>query len=292
MDAVIARNAGHDLLVQRGQRLEQLERAFAWRIDQPFFCRTVAHQHGRRHLEQVARYENCSYQRRPVMRWSPISFIILARTGNQHLAALNAQHFACLGGQRQREVAQAAKPVNHALGWLHVEQAQRTRHQHLVDVRIDLRKVGRLERHGDAKLGQAVAQLGHVRIQQRHGVQPAGLQPPLQASMRRRKRAQLRQIARAQRLHVAQHHRRHCVAAGQLDLRNRLFGIHGANEGAQRQQQVADMLRNNAAFAHVGHVAALALVKAHQHLALFAHIAHRQAGAVAVVPGRPLDGPE
>jgi hypothetical protein len=40
---------------------------------------------------------------------------------------------------------------------------------------------------------------------------------------------------------------------------------------------------------HVGHIAALALVKAHQHRALLVHMAHRQARPVAVAPGRPFD---
>ena len=41
---------------------------------------------------------------------------------------------------------------------------------------------------------------------------------------------------------------------------------------------------------HIGHITALALMEADQHLALFAHMPHRQAGSVAVTPGRPLDG--
>ena len=51
-----------------------------------------------------------------------------------------------------------------------------------------------------------------------------------------------------------------------------------------------DVRRQDLAGLHVGDVAALALVKAHQHRALLEHMAHRQAGAVAVAPGGPFDG--
>ena len=50
------------------------------------------------------------------------------------------------------------------------------------------------------------------------------------------------------------------------------------------------MRRQHVAFAHVGHVAALAFVKTDQHLALFLHVAHRQPRAVAVTPGRAFNG--
>ena len=85
-----------------------------------------------------------------------VALVVLARARHQRLAALDAQHLARPRGQRQREVAEAAEPVDHALVLLRVQQAQRARHQHAVDVRVDLGEVGRLERHGDAELGQRV----------------------------------------------------------------------------------------------------------------------------------------
>ena len=51
----------------------------------------------------------------------------------------------------RREVAQAAEPVDHLLVGLHLEQTQRARHQHAVDVRVDLREVGRPERHRECR---------------------------------------------------------------------------------------------------------------------------------------------
>ena len=49
------------------------------------------------------------------------------------------------------------------------------------------------------------------------------------------------------------------------------------------------MGRQYQALFHVSHVAALALVKADQHCALFVHMAHRQARPVAVAPGGAFD---
>ena len=77
---------------------------------------------------------------------------------HQCVAAFNAQHLTRLRGQWQRKVAQAAKPVDHTFVFLHIQEAQRAGDQHAVDLRVDLRKVGGFERHGDAKVGQRVGQ--------------------------------------------------------------------------------------------------------------------------------------
>ena len=103
-----------------------------------------------------------------------------------------------------------------------------------------------------------------------------------------RERAQDGDIAVGQRQQVAQHQRGHALAQRDLDLRHAIGRGHRGDHGAQGQQQVADVARQHMAFAHVGHIAALALMEAHQHAALLRHHPHRQAGAVAVAPGRAL----
>ena len=80
------------------------------------------------------------------------------------------------------------------------------------------------------------------------------------------------------------------VAHGQLDLRQRLHRVHAGDQRAQRHQHGAHVRRQHAALLHVGHIAALAFVKAHQHRALFAHVLDREARPVAVAPGRALNG--
>ncbi|KAI1692639.1 inhibitor of apoptosis-promoting bax1 domain-containing protein [Ditylenchus destructor] len=113
----------------------------------------------------------------------------------------------------QREVAQPAEPVDDALTGLHVQQSQRAADQHRVDVVIDLREVGRLERHHDAELGQRVGQLGAVGIEQMHRLRPLGLQPPLHAVLDG-ERPQLVDVTSAQRLQMTQHQRDHFLAVG------------------------------------------------------------------------------
>jgi hypothetical protein len=115
-----------------------------------------------------------------------------------------------------------------------------------------------------------------------------GLQPPLHPVLGR-KGAQQGFVAFAQGFHVSQHQGRDFVTASQLQLGQGLTGVHLANQRTQRQQQAADMGRQDRANFHVGNVTAFALVKANEHLAFFDHIAHRQPGAVAVTPGRPLN---
>ena len=260
------------------------------------------HQQGRGHFKQVARYKQRGRQRCQSGRRTRglVTRVVGLRAFDQHLAALDAQHLTRAAGQGQREVAQAAKPVDHAFVRRHRQQAQSPRYQHAVDERVDLCEVGWLERHAHAIVGQVVRQLclaSLQRVQQLDGLRPFRLQPPLQPRPRGRKTAQARQVGFAQGLHVAQHHRCHSrravagrVAAGQLDLRQGLARLHGTNEFAQRHQHVTDMLRQHMAAVNVSDVSAFALVKADQYHAFFAHIAHRQAGAKAVVPGRTFDG--
>jgi len=91
-------------------------------------------------------------------------------------------------------------------------------------------------------------------------------------------------------LQVAQHQHRHLGAHCHFDLGQSIALVHAADQLAKRRQQAADVRRQDLAGLHVGHIARFALVKAHQNRALFGHVAHRQAGAVAVAPSRAFDG--
>ena len=175
--------------------------------------------------------------------------------------------------------------------WLHIQQAKCTRHQHLIDMRVDLGKVCRLERHDHAKLGQRITQLRHAFIKQCNRLQPARLQPPLQARMNSGKGTQFGFVALAQVVHMSQHQCSNAVAAGQFDLRHGFFRVQTGNQRAQWQQHVADMRRQHRTVAHISYKAAFSLMKPHQHLALFSHIAHRQARTVTVAPGWSFNGP-
>ena len=121
-----------------------------------------------------------------------------------------------------------------------------------------------------------------------HRVRAFGLQPPLHLVLGS-KCPQQGFVALAQGLQVAQHQGRDLVATSQFQLGQGFASFHLPNQGAQWQQHAADMGRQDRAHLHVGDVAAFAFVEADQHFAFFDHVAHRQAGAVAVAPSRPLD---
>ena len=157
-------------------------------------------------------------------------------------------------------------------------------------MRIDLRKVDRLEGHADAELRQTVIQLLCGRIEQMHGLRPLRLQPPLHRAVLRGKSAQAPKIRLTQAFQMSQYQRDDGVAAGQFDLWTGFPGVHGLDQRTQGQQQITDRSGQHAAHLHIGNVTALALVKTDQHGALLAHITHRQACPVAVSPGRTLDG--
>ena len=173
---------------------------------------------------------------------------------------------------------------------LHIQQTQGASHQHAVDPGIDLREITWFKRHGDAELRQCISQLRAPFVEQMNGLQPFGLQPPLHTGVQSCKRTQAVFITVTQGLQMAQHQRGHFITTGQLDLRAGLDGIHRSDQRAQRKQQGAHVRWQHGTFLHVSHVAALALVKADQHRALLVHVAHRQARAVAVTPGRTFDG--
>ncbi len=153
---------------------------------------------------------------------------------------------------------------------------------------VDLREVGRLERHAHAELGQRVGQVGAGVVDAHDGVRALGLQPPLHVVLDA-ERAQQRHVVLAHGLEVAQHQRGDLVADGQLDLRQPLARLHGLDQRAQRHQHVGDALGDDVALAHVGHVAGLALVESHQHRVLLRDPAHGQPRAQPVAPRRPFD---
>ena len=102
--------------------------------------------------------------------------------------------------------------------------------------------------------------------------------------------AQALLVGFAQRLQMSEHQGHHRVATRQFNLRTRLACLHAANEFTQRHQQCLHMRGQNRAMRHVRHITAFALMKTHQHRALFVHIAHRESSAVAVAPVGALDG--
>jgi len=109
-------------------------------------------------------------------------------------------------------------------------------------------------------------------------------------------RPQLRVVLGRRRIEDAEHQhdeldarRVEPCADGHLDLREPVADRERADELAQPRQQRRDARRQHVAFAHVGDVARLALVEAHEHAALLRDVANRQPRPRAVAPCRPVD---
>ncbi len=270
--------------VQVGQRLGQRKRAFARRIDQPPLRTAIGGQLARRHLEQIARHEAATFARQ--------------RRCARHSRAHAAPACRCprCPAPRAPGVASGSvklpRPQNQSITRSSrcTSSSRNARaDQHAVDVRIDLREVGRLERHRDAELGQRVGQLVAALVQQLH----ASRAPWAAATTARRaatpKSRRRSQVGVAQRLEMAQHQRHHLVAGRQLDLRQAV-ALRPSQPISSRSGSSNALTcgGSTGAAVHVGHVARLALVEADQHRALLAHVAHRQARPIAVAPGRAL----
>ena len=97
-------------------------------------------------------------------------------------------------------------------------------------------------------------------------------------------------VAFTQWRHMAQDQGRDFVSTSQFQLRQGFAGLHLTNQCPQRHEHATDMRRQNRTNLHVGDVTAFALMEANEHFAFFDHIAHRQAGAVAVAPSGALNG--
>jgi len=166
------------------------------------------------------------------VRLEAVGTRVLARTRDQRLAALDADHGGAAARDRQAEVAQAAEQVGDALARPRIEQLHRAPDQQAVDVHVDLGEVGRPEVHAHVELGQGVGEPRAVlRLQRRRGVRPAGLGPHLDA-VGVGEGGQRGFVLRAERQQVAEHEGGRGVAHRDLDLR------HAVGDRQLRNQRV------------------------------------------------------
>jgi hypothetical protein len=70
---------------------------------------------------------------------------VLRRAPHEGGRALHADHFRPARGERQREVAQAAEKVSHALSRPRIEEVHGALHEHAIHRRIYLRELRRPE---------------------------------------------------------------------------------------------------------------------------------------------------
>jgi hypothetical protein len=135
-------------------------------------------------------------------------------------------------------------------------------------VRVDLRELGRRERHDEVELGDRVDEPRLAAPHRRRAARAARLQPQRHA-VRVRERVELRERPRrsARRARAARGREldRRIVGARadrDLDLRQAIADRERPDELAQRHEQRRDARRQHVALAHVGDVARLALVEA------------------------------
>ena len=140
--------------------------------------------------------------------------------------------------------------------------------------------------------GRRVGEGGRRAVERVRRVRALGLQPPLDAVRRARSRAAARGRPRAAARGDAAPAPWSSSPTASSICGRRSRAAHRADQLAQRQQQVADVPRQDVAAADVGDVARLALVEADQHRALLHDVAHREPRPLPVAPGRPFDRPQ
>ncbi len=268
---------------QFAQRYAQRHGAVARRVYQHAVEFTQRDQVVGRHFEQVAGVEGGLVRQ-------AVGLGVVQRAFGQRSTALDADHFAALRGQRQREVTQAAEQVGHAVLRLYFQQTQGLVHQHAVDIVVHLGEIDRLERHLDAEFRQHVVQLRADRVERCGRLRPLGLQPDLDLVLVG-EGLELGFVVGRHRRHDAEHQRGQAFADGDFDLRDLVVQGGGADQRAQRQQHVRHVARQDLATVDVCHEGRFLFVEANQHGLLLDHVAHRQARAVAVAPGRAVHRP-
>ena len=231
------------ICMQVGQRLGQRERAFARRVDQPLVGarRTPPARAASARTGCARRSASCAPGR--------CAAAFSRERCHQRLAAFDAQHLARARGQRQREVAEAAEPVDHALvaAARRAGAARAPTSTRLMCV-VDLREVGRLERHRDAELGQRVGQLGAAVVEQVHAC-PGPWAAATTARRAARAKARSRVAGRprsAARDGAAPARSRSSPTASSICGRRSRWSI-AADQRAQRQQQRAHVRRQHLA---------------------------------------------
>ena len=106
-------------------------------------------------------------------------FVIFTRARHQSFCAFDAYHLFGRSGNGQCEIPQTTKPIDDSLVCFRLEEAQSPRDQDTIDVRIDLREIGRLEGHVHAKIRQVIREFDAAFVHELDGVRAFNLQPPL-----------------------------------------------------------------------------------------------------------------
>ena len=214
-----------------------------------------------------------------------VSLRIVAGLADQGGVTLHAHRQRRSFRQRQREVAQAAEQVQHAVGGGQVQQVQRADDHATVHFSVNLDEIRRAECEFHAELRQRVAELDLGGLQAVNTRRPGWLQHHCEPGSLG-ECTQLRQVFTAKRLEVAKHQGAGPVAAGNFDLRYGLPRVHGQNQGGQRIQLPGNTRVQDMASVHISDKSAVTLSKSDQHPPLLAHVADGEAGFAPIPPVR------
>src|SRR5580765_3058964 len=247
----------------RRQRLHDLDRAFARRVDQQLVERRVRIQV---RLDEIHDFE---LHREPVQRR------VLPRTLDEVDAALEPDYLGAARGEGQGEIPEAAEEIGDALAGLRVEQAHGARYEYPVDAVVHLGEVGRPEGEPQPEFGQPVVKLAFARVERVRAFRPARLKPYVNAFVFR-KSFQFEQIFVVEWIEVPDDEHGGVVACRDLDLRQPRPDRQRFHQRSKWQDEGADLPGKDVALAHVGDVARALLPEPDHRAALLRHVARAQ----------------
>ena len=153
---------------------------------------------------------------------------------------------------------------------------------------VHLREVGRPEAQAQPELGQIVMELALRRMKGLRAFRSPGLQPQVDAVLFC-KLPQQNFIVVVQGVEMADH--QHCRRIPYRDFDLRQTGLDGKrfDQRSQRRNEIADLLGENVALAHVGDVAGALLAEPDHRAAFLGHVPRSQARPAPVVPVLAVD---
>jgi hypothetical protein len=188
-----------------------------------------------------------------------------------------------------REISEAAEQVENPFALSRVQQLQRPVDHFAIHFHVDLDKIRGTENQANSEFGYFKIQFHAGRFQAGDTVGTGRLQQDGDAGFAG-EFPQLFQVTVAQWFEMPKYQCALAVTAGHLQLRDRAFRLHRANQAGKAAQLAGDTGVQDMALPHIGHESPVTLPKTDQNPLLFVHVANGKPGLSAISPFRPCQG--
>ena len=210
---------------------------------------------------------------------------VRTRTLDHFIGSLQSGHERPPGRERETEIAESAKRVEHGLPRSGSKHRHHLPYERVVDLRVDLDEVERMKGKTNRAVIQPVVQLGPRANERPSAVRASGLQPDPD-SMLRRERLDRCEVVRAERIQMTDDECGGAIPRRDLDLRNPRSGVERADERAQRHHERAEGIGEHLAVRDVRNAAGKSLAEPDQSPVPSSHESRAEPRLATISPGR------